>query len=287
MRDDRQSTDHDSDARLRELLCEYHADIQVPGGEQAWELMQARLSERPPLRRKPRWMWRRGLGLGASAAGSLLLVYLLFGGVDSVKALTAYIIKSYKGIGVTTVEFSNYDRADRTGMLTDPPPEKDMYGYVGEGYSRTLAPGETPPASLQDPTGGGTEVLTLDQAREEASFQLGVPEYVPEGFAFKEAQPVRQDRETKSHMVMLVYERTGGPGSYSLMQFPVSGRTGSALSIAGTDIVTKEVTVRGNIGVIAISDGYMNLRWIADSISYTLSGSLTEQEAMKIAESVR
>jgi hypothetical protein len=286
MHEDRQRMDHDSDARLMELLREFHADIPIPGGEQAWESMHARLSDRAPLRRKARWKRRSRLGLGASAAGSLLLVYLLFGGVNHVKALTAYFMKPHQGIGVTSVEFGNYDGAERKGMLTAPPPEKDMYGYVGEGFTRTLAPGETPSAPVQDPS-GGTEVLTLDQAKAAASFHLGVPEYVPEGFAFKEALPVRQDPEAKSHMVTLVYERTGGPGSFSLMQIPVSGRAGSAISVAGTDIVTKEVTVRGSIGVIMIGDGHVNLRWIADSISYTLSGGLTEQEAMKIAESIR
>ena len=117
--------------------------------------------------------------------------------------------------------------------------------------------------------------VTLDEARAKASFALLVPTYLPEGvslvdvLAVDEAFILRYDHSTLS--------------SFTIVQGFISG---SQPVPPGTH--KTEVSVRGQPATL-ISGGEMGnmLTWMEDDVAITIAGHISQDQILKVAESLQ
>jgi outer membrane lipoprotein-sorting protein len=114
--------------------------------------------------------------------------------------------------------------------------------------------------------------LTLDEARAQADFLL-VPTYVPEGVTLIDAL-------TMGEAFILHYDHS--TTSFSVIQGPSDG-----VREAPTGQKT-EVTVRGQTANL-ITDGLGNnfLTWMEDGVTITIAGRISQEEILKVAESLQ
>ena len=120
--------------------------------------------------------------------------------------------------------------------------------------------------------------LTLEEAREQAGFDLLVPAYVPDGatlievFSVGEAIILRYDHSTTSFTIV--------QGDLPHLEHDLQQRE------AHGDAV--EVTVRGRTAMLVIDDaGNSLLTWEENGVSVTVAGHISEEEVLKVAESLQ
>jgi outer membrane lipoprotein-sorting protein len=120
--------------------------------------------------------------------------------------------------------------------------------------------------------------LTLEEAREQASFDLLVPAYVPDGatlievFSVGEAIILRYDHSTTSFTIV--------QGDLPHLEHDLQQRE------AHGDAV--EVTVRGQTAMLVIDDaGNSLLTWEENGVSVTVAGHIGEDEVLRVAESLQ
>jgi outer membrane lipoprotein-sorting protein len=115
--------------------------------------------------------------------------------------------------------------------------------------------------------------LTLDEARAQADFALLVPTYVPEGVTLI-------DVLTMGEAFILHYDHS--TTSFSVIQGPSDG-----VREAPTGQKT-EATVRGQTANL-ITDGLGNnfLTWVEDGVTITIAGRISQDEVLKVAESLQ
>ena len=115
--------------------------------------------------------------------------------------------------------------------------------------------------------------ITLDEARAQADFALLVPTYVPEGVTLI-------DVLTMGEAFILHYDHS--TTSFSVIQGPSDG-----VREAPTGQKT-EATVRGQTANL-ITDGLGNnlLTWVEDGVTITIAGRISQDEILKVAESLQ
>jgi outer membrane lipoprotein-sorting protein len=115
--------------------------------------------------------------------------------------------------------------------------------------------------------------LTLDEARAQADFTLLVPTYVPEGVTLI-------DVLTVGEAFILYYDHS--TTSFSLIQGLSDGVREAP---AGQKT---EATVRGQTAnLIADSLGNHFLTWVEDGVTITIAGHISQDEILKVAESLQ
>ncbi len=122
------------------------------------------------------------------------------------------------------------------------------------------------------------QAMTLEEAGEEATFDILVPSYLPDGYEFDNAMVIQGFVET----VALTYkngdERLGISESVFEDEPQTSQIMDSAEVVSINDVEGKLVT---------IYDDYKMLQWEIGNIQLTLSGSLDKEELIQIAESMQ
>ena len=120
------------------------------------------------------------------------------------------------------------------------------------------------------------EKMTLDEASANLTFDLRIPSYLPEGYEFENAMVIGGKREVVSLQYMNEDERLHLSEQISddTQQHELSMDDPEVVSINGTD------------GEFTSMIGINTLRWIADGIDYSLSGTLEKDELVKVAESL-
>jgi outer membrane lipoprotein-sorting protein len=121
--------------------------------------------------------------------------------------------------------------------------------------------------------------LTLDEAEAQAEFDLLVPTYVPgdatliEVFRMGNTFVLRYDHSTTSFTVVQGDDMPHGGGEM-------------VESVERGTIVSSDVVVRGHDGVLLTFEGGTALTWVEDGVNFFLSGSLSEDDIIQVAESL-
>ena len=117
--------------------------------------------------------------------------------------------------------------------------------------------------------------MTLEDARDNLSFDMKTPSYLPDGCEFDHAVVFGENR------VSLMYTN----GSELLH---ISEWVSDAVDHIEPEISDPEVvSINGTDGEFGSELGFFNtLRWGVDGIEYSLSGTITKEEMLKVAESV-
>jgi outer membrane lipoprotein-sorting protein len=121
------------------------------------------------------------------------------------------------------------------------------------------------------------KAATLDEARSSVSFTLREPGYLPEGLALVEVRVVGTDT--------VIINYNGGGTSMSLVQS--NGDVGNDREPpAGSNV--QQITVRGQPATLITGDGQGSLlRWEEGGIKTVIAGTLTGDEAVKVAEGLK
>ena len=116
--------------------------------------------------------------------------------------------------------------------------------------------------------------MTLEDARVNLAFDMKTPSYLPDGCEFDHAVVFGENR------VLLMYTN----GSELLH---ISEWVGDAVDHIEPEISDPEVvSINGNDGEFGSVFGINTLRWSVDGIEYSLSGTITKEEMLRVAESV-
>lgn len=119
--------------------------------------------------------------------------------------------------------------------------------------------------------------MTLEEAREEATFDILVPSYIPEGYEFDNAMVFQGFVET----ISLTYRNGDERLGISETVFEDEPQTSPIMDSA------EDVSINDAEGkLVTIYDNYKMLQWEIGNIQLTLTGSLDKEELIQIAESM-
>jgi len=121
------------------------------------------------------------------------------------------------------------------------------------------------------------QAMTLEQAQEEATFDILVPSYLPDGYEFENAMVIQGFVET----VSLTYHNDDERLGISEMVFEDEPQTSPIMDSAE---VVNINDVEGKL--VTIYDDNKMLQWEIGNIQLTLSGSLDKEDLIQIAESM-
>lgn len=120
-----------------------------------------------------------------------------------------------------------------------------------------------------------TEIRVVENTQDEYGTQGGTgPSYVPEEYRLL---------ETKDYGEMVIIKYTNDKEQELLFtRMPNGGST----QIDTENAKVTEVSIHGNEGIMSEKEGFIILFWHDQSYSYTLTGEITAQEILRVAESV-
>lgn len=122
------------------------------------------------------------------------------------------------------------------------------------------------------------QAMTLEEAGEEATFDILVPSYLPDGYEFDNAMVIQGFVET----VSLTYKNGDERLGISEIVFEDEPQTSQIMDSAEVVSIND---VEGKL--VTIYDDYKMLQWEIGNIQLTLSGSLDKEELIQIAESMQ
>lgn len=131
------------------------------------------------------------------------------------------------------------------------------------------------------------EELTLEEARTKAPFALLEPTSLPEGFEFESAQLYQMPENEEMSGVSIILTYKNGSDELTIGEFYSPENKSSISEIGGREMESKKVTVRGQEGYsMEVGMGMRGLIWVENELEMSLFGSLSEEEMLKIAESM-
>lgn len=122
------------------------------------------------------------------------------------------------------------------------------------------------------------QAMTLEEAGEEATFDILVPSYLPDGYEFDNAMVIQGFVET----VSLTYKNGDEGLGISEIVFEDESQTSQIMDSAEVVSIND---VEGKL--VTIYDDYKMLQWEIGNIQLTLTGSLDKEELIQIAESMQ
>ena len=122
------------------------------------------------------------------------------------------------------------------------------------------------------------QAMTLEQAQEEATFNILVPSYLPDGYEFEDATMNQGFVETVSLTYLNGDERLG------ISETVFEDEPQTPLIMDSAEVVSIN-DVEGKL--VTIYDDNKMLQWEIGNIKLTLSGSLDKEELIQIAESMQ
>jgi outer membrane lipoprotein-sorting protein len=126
----------------------------------------------------------------------------------------------------------------------------------------------------------GPTYLTLDEAEAKAEFDLLVPTYTPDGATLVEVVAVDGG-------FVLRYDHASV--SFAVVQRPVSASGDSDDPPVGSVFASREISVRGQEATLISDEARRNslLSWREGGASIEIAGSISQEEILKVAESLR
>lgn len=148
----------------------------------------------------------------------------------------------------------------------------------------------TPPEGAKELEMGMSDIeeLTLEEARAKAPFALLEPTSLPEGFEFEWAQlyEMPENEGISGTSVVLGYKHDTEELTIAQLFFPEE--ESSISEIAGGEMEGEKVTVRGQEGYsMEVGMGMRGLVWFENEVEISIFGSLSEEEMLKAAESMK
>ncbi|MGG1880528.1 DUF4367 domain-containing protein [Paenibacillus cisolokensis] len=248
---------NEQDRVIRKWLQDEYNSIEIPDPSPAWDKVRIQLERR----RRHKKLRSRMAILAAVVAAALMIN----------AAATISISKTYAQMSSLLQEVRNYfveifftkEAFDHSAAVTAPP-----------------APDEAEHAALP-------EEVSLEAAQAKLAFSLLVPAAMPDRYSLDRVR-IFQEEDGQYRNAYLEYA-SSDQHIVKISQHvisPGSTRVKSDISASAGDI--QQVWIGGSQGVlIIVPEGYATLEWLTeDGIKISISGKLTGQELMRVAESL-
>lgn len=256
-----------------ELLAEYAAR-EVPDDLDLWPRIHSGLQARSHRSDRPRliptlsldWMFQGSITMkkGLALAGALALVIALgtVAFVPPVQAQFLRVVGVSAPAGVARMSETPIPGTSMRTLMVDPKTGETRTLYMGKSYETTR------------------QAVSWDEARKAVDFPLRQPTYLPAGAKLARTELVTvpdADGKVRERGVVLFY--TVGDSELALEQWPAFS------AWPGTPPGARTVAVKGAPGW-GVSDSNTILTWQTDKARYTLNGYLSQEEMLKVAESL-
>ncbi len=126
--------------------------------------------------------------------------------------------------------------------------------------------------------------LSLKDAQEETLFTIKEPKIVPEGYTLEDVTIFKSGNE-KSEDIILNYEASNG--SFKINQKLLGETFSAGLTISNDDTQIDTIDIYGSsANLIEYKDESLELVWVTEEYYYSISGVLSKEELIKIAQSL-
>lgn len=130
-----------------------------------------------------------------------------------------------------------------------------------------------------------TEHMNLSDAQNVTSFKIVIPKYIPEGFTLHDVLVEFEGENNNSNRVTLLYKK--GEELFSIKQLYIDNQYGNTFGVDNEDTTVKEVEIFNQKATFIIfKDNSKILFWDNMQLHFRIESSLTENEILKIAQSM-
>lgn len=138
---------------------------------------------------------------------------------------------------------------------------------------------------IVEKSGISAEVMSLKEAQQNTSFEIKVPNYMPEGFQLDSVIVIKKGNQ-KSEQIYLQYQR--GVDLVEIEQKVIKISTGTAIISDYDDTVGEKIMINNHMAnLITYKNGTAELIWVIDDLYYyEIRGNLSREEIISIAESM-
>lgn len=245
---------------IQEILQEDAENIVVPPPQHIWQKIS---SDRQTAKTIRGSLYKR---FSTSKAIACFVIFVLFIGLfisnQSAIAINSNILK-------TVVDFFS---------------SPETTGSVNVSISKNTLPDSNAPLPPPDwPLATGEKVVTLEQARSEASFNFTMPSYLPKGVSLdiitllNEFRVNQYYRSDKNRLIIEQHYVSGGFAS----SYYFSSSKVKKVNINGTEatLITQNNPYTGQ--------NQIHILWCIDDIEFNLKTDLSEKDALKVARSLK
>lgn len=129
-----------------------------------------------------------------------------------------------------------------------------------------------------------SEQTSLEMAQKKTSFTIKVPQNIPEEFVLKNVTVSKREKEL-SKDIFLNY--VGDQRGFIINQKLIGDSFGSGITADSDDTQVEQVTVHGQkASLLRYKNGVLELIWVIQDYYFSISGKLSKDEVIKIAESI-
>ncbi|WP_206809769.1 DUF4367 domain-containing protein [Paradesulfitobacterium ferrireducens] len=246
-------TDEELDRKIKETLTKELEEIPVPPFDEQWEKFKAYFELR---QKKKRQLTRRLI------AASVVAVVVMTSSLTIFKPVQAFAF----GEKIVQIFSQIVGKTTKNVTLT-----------ISNDASNMKAP-------TVNNLGGTTEgETTLEEAQKAVNFKIAVPKYLPPGTTRQKIvltkiganiTKVWMEYLSQGHLIIFTQQKVEGTVSQGYMYDT-------------DDTVTKEIAINGHPATILISkNAITSLTWYDRGLLFELRGQLSEEECIKIAESI-
>ncbi|NLU10017.1 MAG: DUF4367 domain-containing protein [Tepidanaerobacter acetatoxydans] len=245
---------------IQEILQEDAENIVVPPPQHIWQKIS---SDRQTAKTIRGSLYKR---FSTSKAIACFVIFVLFIGLfisnQSAIAINSNILK-------TVVDFFS---------------SPETTGSVNVSISKNTLPDSNAPLPPPDwPLATGEKVVTLEQARSEASFNFTMPSYLPKGVSLdiitvlNEFRVNQYYRSDKNRLIIEQHYVSGGFAS----SYYFSSSKVKKVNINGTEatLITQNNPYTGQNQIYIL--------WCIDDIEFNLETDLSEKDALRVARSIK
>lgn len=223
-----------------------------------WEQLESRLNDRQPnYKRSP--FYKNKLFY---AVAIIFISVIIFLSPQSSGAYSTIVEVFQKVQENVTQLFIKVEDNDPPGEA--PPLEDDMY-MIEELELITLE-------------------LSIEDAQKETAFIINQPQIVPEGYTLRSVTVFKSENE-QSDDIFLNYE--GTEGHFDINQRLLEESFSAGVTINNDDAQIDTIDIRGRTAsLLQHENDFLELIWVIESHYYSISGMLSREEIIEIAESI-
>lgn len=126
--------------------------------------------------------------------------------------------------------------------------------------------------------------LSLEDAQEETAFIIKQPKYIPGGYTLKNVT-IHKSETKKSEDIILNYE--GNEGSFNINQKMLEESFSAGITINNNDAQIDSIEIHEqSANLLQYEADFLELVWVTEDFYYSISGMLSKEEVIEIAESI-
>lgn len=127
--------------------------------------------------------------------------------------------------------------------------------------------------------------IPIDEAQKRVDFRIAVPEYLPEGYSFHGAKISGGGKDS----VTLIYRKGTEGEELSIEEFSTTEESAFSYNFRTNDAEVKTLSIKGAEATLIHfrKTDRRQLLYGSGSINFIITGRLSEQDIIRVAESMR